>query len=190
MSVQPQRRDQLVRAAILEIGTTGSLDVTVGSIAKRAGVSPALAFHYFGDKDQLLLAAMRHILTIYGDEVRAALKRASSPRARLEAVIGTNFSPMNFRQEVISAWLNFYVMAQRSGPAFRLLNIYHRRLHSNLVHELKALGVSDAGAIATRIAGLIDGLYLRNAINPRDTTSRSALAHVLAALEKEIGEFQ
>jgi TetR/AcrR family transcriptional repressor of bet genes len=63
------RREELVQATIHEIGAAGSLDVTVGQIAKRAGVSPALAFHYFGGKDRLFLAAMRAILSVYGAEV-------------------------------------------------------------------------------------------------------------------------
>ncbi len=53
------RKDALVNATISEIGRKGSLDVTVSQIAKAAGVSSALAHHYFGSKDHLLLAAMR-----------------------------------------------------------------------------------------------------------------------------------
>ncbi|MBV0912399.1 choline-binding transcriptional repressor BetI [Anianabacter salinae] len=188
MSVEPQRRSQLVEATITEIGMTGSLNVTVGQIAKRAGVSAALAFHYFGDKDQLFLAAMRHILTIYGAEVRGALAAGASPRDRLNGLIRASFSPTNFRRDVIAAWLNFYVLARRADAAKRLLAIYHSRLQSNLVHDLRPLVGADAADIAQRIGGLIDGLYLRNAINPEVMTGKSAAAHVLAALEREIGE--
>jgi TetR/AcrR family transcriptional repressor of bet genes len=95
------RRDQLVEATIHEIGATGSLDVTVGQIAKRAGVSPALAFHYFGGKDRLFLAAMRAILSVYGAEVRGALMTATDPRTRLEVTIRASFAPSNFRREVV-----------------------------------------------------------------------------------------
>jgi TetR/AcrR family transcriptional repressor of bet genes len=61
--MEPIRREALVKATIAEIGAMGSLDVTVSKIAKRAGMSPALAHHYFGSKDRILLAAMQHILT-------------------------------------------------------------------------------------------------------------------------------
>ncbi len=64
--MEPIRRQALVQATIAEIGAAGSLDVTVAQIARRAGVSSALAHHYFGGKDQIFLAAMRHILTAYG----------------------------------------------------------------------------------------------------------------------------
>jgi TetR/AcrR family transcriptional repressor of bet genes len=78
-AIETARRNDLVEATIHEIGAAGSLDVTVGQIARRAGVSPALAFHYFGGKDRLFLAAMRAILSVYGAEVRGALMTATTP---------------------------------------------------------------------------------------------------------------
>lgn len=186
MSAQAQRRTQLIEATIQEIGATGALTVTVGQIARRAGVSPALAFHYFGDKDRLFLASMRHILSAYGQEVRAALREAESPRARLEGVIRASFSETNFSHNVIASWLNFYVLAHRSTEAQRLLVVYHRRLHSNLTRDLKKLAGDAAPGIARRIAALIDGIYLRFAHFPSDEPEQNASAHVLAALENEL----
>ncbi|MDG4647739.1 transcriptional regulator BetI [Roseibacterium sp. SDUM158017] len=181
------RREELVEAAILEIGATGSLDVTVGQIARRAGVSPALAFHYFGGKDRLFLAAMRAILSLYGAEVRGALMTATGPKERLAALVRASFGPSNFRREVVAAWLNFYVLAATDPAARRLLTVYQRRLRSNLVHELRPLADARAPGIAERVAGLIDGLYLRAALDPDAMTAGTATAHVLAALDHETG---
>jgi TetR/AcrR family transcriptional repressor of bet genes len=159
-----RRRSALIEAAIHEIGTAGSLDVTVGRIARRAGVSPALAFHYFGDKDRLFLATMRSILARYTTEVRSALRTARTPRDRVEATIRASFSASNFHPDVVAAWLNFYVLALTDPSAGRLLTVYRRRLHSNLVHGLRPLVGARAGAAADRLAALIDGLYLRAAM--------------------------
>ena len=74
VGMEPIRRDALVKATIAEIGAAQSLDVTVGQIARRAGMSSALAHHYFGGKDQIFLAAMRYILTEYSAEVRRELR--------------------------------------------------------------------------------------------------------------------
>lgn len=92
IGMEPLRRAALVEATIQEIGAAGSLDVTVSKIAKRAGMSSALAHHYFGGKDQIFLAAMRQTLTDYGTEVRAALATAHTPHARVEAVIRASFT--------------------------------------------------------------------------------------------------
>lgn len=87
LGMEPIRKAALVNATISEIGRTGSLDVTVSQIAKRAGMSSALAHHYFGGKEDMFLAAMRHVLTLYGAEVRGALAVAQGPEARVEAVV-------------------------------------------------------------------------------------------------------
>ena len=79
VGMEPIRRDALVRATIAEIGAAGSLDVTVSRIAKRAGMSSALAHHYFGGKDQIFEAAMRQILHDYSAEGRLVLRPAPAP---------------------------------------------------------------------------------------------------------------
>ena len=80
LGMEPIRKAALVKATIVEIGRAGSLDVTVSQIAKRAGMSSALAHHYFGSKEEIFLAAMRHILSLYGAEVRGALAAADGPQ--------------------------------------------------------------------------------------------------------------
>lgn len=186
IGMEPQRRGDLVRAAIAEIGAAGSLNVTVGQIARRAGMSPALAHHYFGGKDQMFLAAMRHILTIYGTEVREALATAPTPRGRLEAVIRANFSDVNFHPEVVSAWLNFYVLARTSPGAARLLAVYQRRLTSNLLHDLRPLVGARAVPVAAALSALIDGLYIRAALGDAPSPEAATLC-VLDALALYVG---
>ena len=101
--MEPIRRAALVEATIAEIGAAGSLDVTVGQIAKRAGMSTALAHHYFGGKDQIFLAAMRQILRDFGVEVVTGLRAARTARARAEALIAASFAPSCFAPATVSA---------------------------------------------------------------------------------------
>lgn len=181
------RKDALVNATIAEIGRKGSLDVTVGQIAKAAGVSSALAHHYFGSKDDLLLAAMRAILAEFGVEARVQLALANTPLERLVAIARASFGGRNFSPEVVSAWLTFYVMAQRDARASRLLRVYQHRLVSNLTHALRPL-TSDAPRIAATAAALIDGLYIRHALAEIGAPDGSAaVARVMDYLEIAIG---
>jgi TetR/AcrR family transcriptional repressor of bet genes len=187
--MEPIRRAALLKATIAQIGETGSLDVTVTQIARRAGMSSALAHHYFGSKEQIFLAAMRHTMTVYGAEVRGALSMASDHKSRLQAIIRAGFGPANFRPEVIAAWLNFYVLARTNADGARLLAIYHARLRSNLLYDLRPLVGARAPDVAERLAGLIDGLYLRDGLraDPRAAAAgRSAVALVLQGLDIEL----
>ena len=186
LGMEPIRREALVKATIAEIGARGALDVTVSQIAKRAGMSSALAHHYFGGKEQIFLAAMRHILGVYGAQVRAALAVADGPRARVEAIVKASFEHENFRAEVIAAWLNFYVQAQTSQDAWRLLRIYQRRLQSNLVHDLRQLAGDRAPAIAQGIGAMIDGVYIRQALAGLSLDRAQAVALALGYLDREL----
>lgn len=188
--VAATRRNALVLAAITEVGRAGSLDVTVSQIAARAGVSSALAHHYFGSKEQIFLAAMRHILAEFGASARRGVAGTDDPQARIEAIIAASFAPNQFERDVVAAWLTFYVQAQKSPEAARLLRVYAYRLDSNLVSELQKL-VSDAAArrIAQGLASLIDGLYIRCALQdcaPDPAEARALVEDYLGmCLERE-----
>lgn len=176
---EPRRREALVQATIAEIGAAGTLDVTVSQIARRAGMSSALAHHYFGGKEQIFLAAMRRILSDFGAVVREELARAGVGE-RAEAIIRASFAPVSFRPETISAWMTFYVLAQRNPEALRLWRVYHRRLRSNLIHALRP-DCADPHAAAMTLSALIDGLYIRAALNHPDTPE-AAVDHALGVL--------
>ncbi|MBL4926526.1 choline-binding transcriptional repressor BetI [Fuscibacter oryzae] len=186
LGMEPIRKAALVKATIVEIGRAGSLDVTVSQIAKRAGMSSALAHHYFGSKEEMFLAAMRHVLTLYGAEVRGALATAEGPEGRLHAVLRASFSPGNFRREAVGAWLNFWVLAQTVPEAKRLLAVYQRRLRSNLLAGLRPLAGNRAGAMADGLGALIDGVYLREVLKSGPPDSAAAVAVVLDYLNTEL----
>jgi len=184
--MEPIRRAALVKATISEIGRAGSLDVTVSQIAERAGMSSALAHHYFGSKEQIFLAAMRHILSIYGAEIRGALAAAEGPQGRLIGIIRASFATSSFRHEVIGAWLNFYVLAQTVPEAHRLLRIYQGRLQSNLLHSLRPLIGERAEPVACGLGAMIDGVYIREALKGGAPDGAAAAGVVLAYLAGEL----
>lgn len=165
LGMEPVRRKALISAAIEAIHDRGMGSLTMGDIARRAGVSSALAHHYFGSKDDLLIATMRHLLDELGLSLRERLAGATDPLARVDAIIEGNFAPNQFQPAVISAWLAFYLQSQHDGEAARLLKVYLRRLESNLVHALAELLPDDVARDTARgAAAMIDGLWLRAAL--------------------------
>lgn len=183
LGMEPIRRAALVKATIAEIGAAGSLDVSVSRIAKRAGMSSALAHHYFGGKNQIFEAAMRQILRDYSTEVRTALAAATNPAGRGHAIIRANFSQSCFDPATVSAWMTFYVQAQTNPDALRLLRTYQRRLRSNLTHALRPL-CDDPRGVADTMAALIDGLYIRAALTAPDADPESTALAALSTLTK------
>ncbi|WP_288192878.1 transcriptional regulator BetI [uncultured Phyllobacterium sp.] len=179
VGMEPLRKRELIDAAIRTIGQRGSLDVTVAEIAHEAGVSPALAHHYFGGKEQLILATMRHLLKELGQDLLAALAPAQTPAQRVAAIIAVNFSASQFAPQTVAAWLTFYVHAQQSTETRRLLRVYARRMHSNLAFALSSMtDRATALQIAEGTGAMIDGLYIRHALRNGAPEAASAIALV------------
>ena len=179
LGMEPIRRKALVDAALKAIGDHGSLGVTMSEIARQAGVSPALAHHYFGSKEQLLIATVRSLLKDLRDDTVAALRDAPTPRQKLSAIIRVSFQADQFAPDTIAAWLAFYSEAQRSEETRRFLRIYARRLRSNLLASLKDLCPPDVAArIAEGAAALIDGLYIRRSLGSAPISIAGSIALV------------
>ena len=188
VGMEPLRRRALIDATISAIGERGALDVTMSEIAGRAGVSSALAHHYFGAKDELLQATMRHLLAELSADTRQALAATETPHQRVSAVIAVSFSDKQFQPETIAAWLSFYVEAQKTTALRRLLRIYARRLHSNLMSGLSPLMPrAEAEHAAEGIAALIDGLYIRRALKHGAPDPTSAIALVEDYVTMKLG---
>lgn len=168
--IENVRKKALTDAAIQAVGAQGSMDVTMADIAARAGVSPALAHHYFGSKQDLMRASVRSLLAELRSDTVIALRQTRTPRARVSAIIQVSFSSKQFSDHVVAAWLAFYVEAQRNAALSRLLGIYGRRLHSNLMSGLRPMvGEREGARIAEGAAAMIDGLYIRKSLGSAGT---------------------
>ncbi len=179
VGMEPVRRKALVDATLRAVGDHGSLTVTMSEIARHAGVSAALAHHYFGSKEQLVLETIRSLLRQLRTDTVAALGAATTPRERVSAVIRVNFQAHQFAPETVAAWLAFYTEAQRSEETRRLLVVYARRLRSNFLASLRELcPLADAARIAEGASAMIDGLYLRQGLKSAPVSIDSSIALV------------
>lgn len=158
------RKKSLISATLHTIQDKGTIDVRVSDVARQAGVSSGLAHHYFGSKDRMILAALRHLLTEFRTLIIEELSKAKTSRERLSAVVTASLNQCQFRQENVTAWLIFYAHAQNSVEAQKLLRVYVKRLQSNLRHDLKPLIGDKSAEVAEIVGSLIDGIYIRQAL--------------------------
>jgi TetR/AcrR family transcriptional repressor of bet genes len=174
----------MIDAAIGAIHDRGATEVTMAEVARRAGYSPALAHHYFGTKEAMLMAVMRRLLRDFGADAARRLRAAETPRGRASAVVAACFGPEQFRPETVGCWLAFYALAQHHAPAGRLLRVYFARLRANLTHALAPLcGRTRAAALATGAGAMIDGLYLRHGLSGARPDGAAAATQVEAFLD-------
>ena len=165
VGMRPIRRKQLVEAAIATIHQHGFASATVARIARTAGVSSGIVHHYFADKDELLFATIWELLAELRRDTVDRQREARTPRERVNAIINASFSDKQFDGQVFSAWLALYGNARQSERLKRILKLYHRRLHANLMAELsKFMDRKSSAKLAEGIGAMIDGLWLRYAL--------------------------
>jgi len=159
-------------------------------VRARAGVSPGLVAHYFGDKDGLLEAAFRTLSRRVAEQVRARAKLATTPRQRIQAIIDASLAPVEFEQRTGSAWLAFWGQVLHVQRLKRVQTAYQRRMLSNLRFALRQLvSATDAHSLAAMIAAMIDGVWLRAALSEwTEADSESARGLLTAFVDGHLSQ--
>ena len=62
VGMEPLRRKQLIEATIQVVADVGLHAATISLISKEAGLSSGIISHYFGGKQGLIEATVRHLL--------------------------------------------------------------------------------------------------------------------------------
>jgi len=181
---------QLIEVTIDSLAEVGFVGTTLAEIAGRAGVSPGLVAHYFGDKDGLLEAAFRTLARLVGVKLSECLVLARTPRQRVQAVIDAALGPENFDRRVGTAWLAFWGQVLHIEGLKRVQRAYQRRMLSNLRHDLRRMIPGEAArSLATMIAAMIDGVWLRAALSEwQEADSESARALLTAFIDGRLRE--
>jgi transcriptional repressor BetI len=187
------RRRQLIEATVASIHDIGFAESSVSRIAAKAGVSAGIVHHYFQDKGELLEATMRQLGANLAASVIRRLRAAKTPAHRLMAVVDGNLGPELFTPEAVSAWLAFWSQVPTHPRLARVQTIIIRRLHSNLVHALRAfLREPEVQHVAQDLACLIDGIWLRAALSQSgpngDDARRAAIDFITHRVNINVGE--
>ena len=106
------RRDQIVRAAVKLFAEQGYYTTTIQEIARAAGISTGLVYQYFGDKDDVLLLALKLVLDTYEQEIPPKLAGVEHPVDRLCTALGAYC-------DIVDGLREATVLAYRSTKSLR-----------------------------------------------------------------------
>ncbi len=81
VGMEPVRKKQLIEATLEVMAEVGYHGTTISLISKRAGLSSGIISHYFGDKQGLIEATMRHLL-----DALKITQRIDDPLHRLQCI--------------------------------------------------------------------------------------------------------
>jgi len=167
--MKPLRKQQLINATLESVAQYGLQNTTIITISRIAGLSSGIISHYFGGKQELVEATVKHLL----EQLKLALlERVSqqplSPNDRLKMIIEANFTQLQRSAPATKTWLSFWAQSMHQPGLARLQHINSKRLYSNLLFSYRQLLTDELAITASKqTAAMIDGFWLRSALSPR-----------------------
>lgn len=174
------RHEEFIEATIIAVHKRGYAVVTMAEIAREAGSSAASINYYFGSKEGLMEATMRHLLNLLKSSMIRLYAQAETPKERLLAVMDANFADDLFTVEKCSIWMQFWANAPYSKRLSRIHRINRYRVHSHFSAELKRLLPKDQVETArSALQSYMDGVWLEAAQSevPLDPEGARRAAH-------------
>ncbi|MBT5398366.1 MAG: TetR/AcrR family transcriptional regulator [Micrococcales bacterium] len=99
-----QTKDELLAIAVQMFAADGFQKTSLRSIAKQAGVSPALMIHHFGTKDKLIdLAIVNTLGDWVAKEKLAMLDDQENQLSSWQSIMEQGATPLNFFRQVLIA---------------------------------------------------------------------------------------
>lgn len=163
-NIRDLRRSELIDAVIAAIHAHGFVALTVNEIASNAETSTGSIHYYFGSKDALLEATMRHLLSVLRQAVVRRLRGHSDPHRRLHAIVTGNFDKTLFTRQNCSVWTQFWACAPYFPNLDKLQRLNRRRVSSHLSRELRRIVPPErVPALSHSIQSYMDGIWIHAA---------------------------
>ena len=194
--VPQEERTRAMRARLLEatvelLVEKGYAGTSTTLVSERAGVSRGAQLHHFPTKQDLVVAAVRHVTEVRGAELAAAVEGLpTDPGRRTRAVLQVLGD--HFTSPVFTAALELWVAA-RTDPALLaevgpLEQKVGRETH-RLTVELLDVDESEPGvrALVQTTLDLVRGLGLANTISDDTRRRNNVLDHWAATIDTYVG---
>ena len=181
-----QRRTEIATALLAVLADNGYEGASIQAVARQAGLTPGLIHYHFKSKQEILLAAVQHLVEVVRQRYQAEAGPDSTPKARLRALIHARLGlGEGADEQAVAAWVMIGAEAVRQ-PEVRAIyqQVIDEQLTlmaalleaSGLKHGLQAKEVA-AGLLAT-----IEGSYQLAAaagqVMPRNYAERQVQARL------------
>jgi AcrR family transcriptional regulator len=179
-----QRRRELVAATWAVVAAEGIEAATVRRIAEEAGCTTGRITHYFADKEEVLVAALRQVHRAAGRRMIAAI----GPRSGLEALRAVLAEALPLDQERILEWRVWLAFWGSAATSPRLQAEQHERyrewreLLKRVLATAPLSGDIDLDRLVDQIVALVDGFGLQGVLDPQPEQLASRLNGAVDAL--------
>ncbi|TCJ95490.1 TetR/AcrR family transcriptional regulator [Nocardia alba] len=183
---RPEREQQILDAAVAELGRVGYAGLSLADVAQRAGVSKPLVYTYFQSKDGLYITCVDRAATVLFDAIESAIAGAGG-LSKAERTLDAIFVALAPRPH------DWTVLFDRShpddGPAADAVRAARRRIAAQAARGVAdAIGAveltdpTDLSALTDVWMGAVTSLVLWWLRHPDETaTQMTARSHRLIA---------
>lgn len=184
-----KRRRQLIDATMKCIARKGMSSMTLGDVAREAGLSAGIVNLHFESKDNLLNETLRYLADEYRSRFDRTLKKAGpEPAARLRAVMEFDFRPSICNRQKLAVWFAYWGEV-KSQPAYRRICDEFDRYYDAVIEDLCARIIEEGGyrgvsaeTAAGALMSMTNGLWLSCLISPASWDRTAAMAAVMSYL--------
>ena len=180
-----QRRRELVAATWAVVAAEGIEAATVRRIAEEAGCTTGRITHYFADKEEVLVAALRQVHRAAGKRMLAAI----GERSGLEALRAVLAEALPLDEERIlewRVWLAFWGSAATSTSLQAEQHQRYREWRGLLKRVLATAPLSadiDLDRLVDQIVALVDGFGLQGVLDPQDPQPEQLASRLNGAVD-------
>lgn len=165
-----ERRRELGEAVWRVVRRDGLAEASVRTVAREAGLSTGSLRHYFGTQTELLVFAMRLVISRIEERI-AGVERPADAREAAAVVLAELLPLDDERREENEVWLAFTAQALVRPELRALREEAYGALWEGCVGWVRQLLPADAAASdveleAHRLFALLDGLAVHAAVNP------------------------
>ena len=180
-----QRRRELVAATWAVVAAEGIEAATVRRIAEEAGCTTGRITHYFADKEEVLVAALRQVHRAAGKRMLAAIGQRSGLEA-LRAVLAEALPLDENRILEWRVWLAFWGSAATSTSLQAEQHQRYREWRGLLKRVLATAQLSadiDLDRLVDQIVALVDGFGLQGVLDPQDPQPEQLASRLNGAVD-------
>lgn len=156
--IREETRQQIKDAAFELFGEKGFSDTSVRAIARKAGKSKGLIYHYFQSKEEILLSIFVD-LTDLGDQAMD-FPEDLSPEERLSYLLKTIFGYIKESTEVLRLMTALALQPDAMAKLKSSIDKYNEHQIEVLAELLADLGYDDPETEAYYLGAKLDGITL------------------------------
>ncbi len=161
------KQAELLRCTYQVLAEHGLRQMTLRRVAERAGVNKGLLLYYFGNKENLVLSAMRWVLARVGRRILSAVSQAGGAEEKIRATIDAIFVDPKANRDFYLVYLDLVTTAARQHRFQELSTTFRNIVDAVYAYIIEegvregAFRVQDVQEAASVVRALVDGLFLQ-----------------------------